>query len=121
MPMVDPRSSIATGGDQRGVAEVPTKAAQRLDPAALLRNGHYVLSRSDIEGAWAAAAAAHSAVRGNVAQCAEVAAYLLAQILAEIGNTANRPDLVDVAEAVDSLSLYLHSRMVQIVTEMANA
>jgi hypothetical protein len=101
-----------------------TKSAtvMRLDPAASLRSGLSALSRSDIERAWSVADVARKSLGGNIVQRAEVAAYLLAQILAEIGNVTDRPDdLADAAAAVDSLSCYLNGRMAQIVIEMANA
>jgi hypothetical protein len=89
------------------------------DPAAVLADALDVLSRSEIERAWTAAEAVHKALGGNIALRAEVAAYLLAQILAEIGNTSNRTDLADVAAALEALSVYLNGRMVTIVTEAA--
>ena len=90
-----------------------------LDPINELRTSLDVLSRSEIEQAWSAAEAVNKALDGNLAQRAEAAAYLLAHILADIGNTTTRPDdLADVAGAVEGLSMYVTGRMITIVSDI---
>ena len=93
-----------------------------LDPIDELRTSLDVLSRSEIEKAWAAAAGASKALgTGNIAARTEMAAFLLATVLNEIGATTKRPDLADVLPAVEALSTYLVGRMVTIVSDIGNA
>ena len=71
---------------------------------------------------WSAAATASKALgTGNIAARTEMAAFLLATVLNEIGATTKRPDLADVLPAVDALSTYLVGRMVTIVSDLGNA
>ena len=91
---------------------------KRADPAEALRDALQVLSRAEVEKAWAAAEAVTQALgNGSIALRAEAASYLLAMIVAEIGNTSKRDDLTDVLPAVESLSLYVTGRMAVIVAE----
>jgi hypothetical protein len=71
-----------------------------IDPVAALRDALQVLSRAEIEKTWAAGEAANKAL-GNPALRAELAAYVLATILADLGRTSERPD--DLAEAGTSV------------------
>jgi hypothetical protein len=97
----------------------PLRTTRGADPASELHAALDVLSRAELERAWKVAEKATRSLRnGNLALRAECAAYLLAQILAEISNTTKRPeDLSDVAAAVEGLSLYVSGRMITIVTE----
>jgi hypothetical protein len=93
-----------------------------VDPVAELRAALDLLSRAEVERAWAVAdAATKSLGSGNLALKAEVAAALLALILAEMGSTSKRSDLADVLPAVDGLATYVFTRLPIIVTELGKA
>lgn len=93
------------------------------EPAEALRDALDVLSRAEVEKAWAAAEVTIKSLGStSIALRAEIAAYLLAMILAEIGNATTRPDdLSDVAAAVESLSLYVTGRMAVIVVDVSSS
>ena len=63
----------------------------------------------------------NKALGGNIAQRAELAAYVLATVLNDIGVRSERDDLADVAPAVEALSTYLAGRMITIVSDLGNA
>jgi hypothetical protein len=98
-------------------------AVKKLDPVAALRDALRVLSRAELEQAWAAAEVANKALgNANAALRAEAAAYLLASVLAELGNNTQLPDdLADILPAVESLALYVTGRMAVIVAETGTA
>jgi hypothetical protein len=88
------------------------------DPAAALEDALTVLSRAEIEAAWSVAETANKALGStSIALRAEVASYLLASILDDIGRTSTRADLSDVIGAVEPLALYVVGRMPVIVRE----
>jgi hypothetical protein len=93
-----------------------------IDPVEELRTALSVLSRREIEAAWNAAAAASKAIgERNLAQRAEMAAFLLASVLHDIGGTTQRPhDLSDVLPAVESLATYVAGRMGVIAADMGD-
>jgi hypothetical protein len=92
---------------------------QQLDPAVALQDALTVLSRAEVEAAWAVAETANKALGStSVALRAEVAAYLLSTILDDLGRATTRPDdLSDVMAAVETLALYVCGRMPVIVRE----
>jgi hypothetical protein len=93
----------------------------RIDPAAALRDALDVLSRAEVERARAVAEAATQALgNSSIALRAEAASYLLAMILAEIGNATKRDDLSDVLPTVEGLAMYVVGRMTTILTEVGN-
>jgi hypothetical protein len=96
---------------------------KKLEPAAVLRDALQVLSRSDVERAWTAASAAHASLgSSNPALRAEMAAFLMASILSELGSATTRhDDLSDVLPAVESLALYVAGRMAVIVADSGNS
>jgi hypothetical protein len=92
---------------------------QQLDPTSSLQDALTVLSRAELEAAWAVAETANKALGStSVALRAEVASYLLATILDDLGRTSTRPDLSDVMAAVETLALYVCGRMPAIVREI---
>jgi hypothetical protein len=73
------------GARRERAAPAPGPAVSKIGPVGALRDALDVLSRTEIETAWRAGdAAAQSLGSGNLALRAEVAAYLLASILAKI-------------------------------------
>jgi hypothetical protein len=93
-----------------------------LDPIDELRASLQVLSRSEIERAWSTAEAVNRVLGSNIAQRAELTAYVLASILNDIGSGSERQhDLADALPAVDALAHYVIGRMAVIVTEIGKA
>jgi hypothetical protein len=95
---------------------------QQLDPTSALEDALTVLSRVEVEAAWAVAETANKALGStSIALRAEVAAYLLSTILDDLGRTTTRPDdLSDVMAAVETLALYVCGRMPVIVREFGS-
>jgi hypothetical protein len=94
----------------------------KVDPTGALRGALQVLSRTEVEAAWRAGDAATKALGPNLALRAELAAYVMARILDDIGSTTTRPDdLSDVTGAVEALAMYVCGRMTTIVSEAGNA
>ena len=100
----------------------PPVKKQQLDPASTLEDALSVLSRAEVEAAWAVAETANKALGStSIALRAEVASYLLATILDDIGRTTTRADdLSDVMATVETLALYVCGRMPVIVREIGS-
>jgi len=94
-------------------------STKQLDAVAALRKALSVLSRAEIERAWAIAEAANEQVKhGSAALRAEVAAHLLASVLTELASTTTQPDdLGDILPVGEALLIYLLGRVAVIVAE----
>jgi hypothetical protein len=93
----------------------------KIDPVSALRDALDVLSRAEIETAWRVGGEATKVLGANVAIRAELAAYVMARILDDIGRTSKRDDLADVAAAVESFAVYLAGRVTVLVTELGSS
>jgi hypothetical protein len=93
---------------------------QPIDPIAELRAALDILSPAEIDKARHAAQTACNWLAGSRAMQAEMAATMLALILAEMGSTAKRSDLADMLPAIEGLAMYVIGRMPVIVRELGN-